>query len=372
WLFDQFVYQHQFPEVRTAWTWEDARLEVVLEQVGAGEPLSAPVEVEIGTHSETRTYQVWLEGGSSKLLVELPQPPAWVAVDPQGTLLGALTEDQHPQAWVQQLRHSQSPYAQLVAMAYLGEGEGGEEAVQALASVLRDRDHNGHFRYYAAHALGRIAVPSAVEVLTDAADDPSERVREGVAAGLGKVPVDGAIAKTLEDLFRGDPDALVRAAALRALVHQDRDRTMWLARRRVSQPDVAASAWELGAAIDVLGEEGDESDMGRLLPLTGRKVPHDLRIAALVGTVTLLEKVENEDRRERLRGKISRRLEPLLEDRDLRVRSHGVALLGQVGDEAAAATLTAYAHSTTIDWVRETALEGAASIRTRGQEPRRH
>ncbi|MBW1881167.1 MAG: M1 family metallopeptidase, partial [Deltaproteobacteria bacterium] len=36
WLFDQFVYRHQFREVRTAWTWEDARLEVVLEQVGQG------------------------------------------------------------------------------------------------------------------------------------------------------------------------------------------------------------------------------------------------------------------------------------------------------------------------------------------------
>jgi aminopeptidase N len=369
WLFDQFVYRHQFPEVRTAWTWEDAKLEVVLEQVGEGEPVSAPVEVEIGTDSETRTYRVWLEEGSTKLLVELPMPPAWVAVDPEGTLPVVWSREQDPTAWVKQLHHSRSPHARLVAMARLGEGDGGEEAVRALASVLRDQHLNGHFRYHAAHALGRIAVPSAVEALSAAADDPSERVREGVAEGLGKVPVDGKTAKTLEDLFRGDSDAMVRAAALRSLVHQDRDRALWLARRRVVQPNVAADRWELGAAIEVLQDNGDQSDMARLLPLTARAVPHDIRVAALVGSVTLLERVEDEGRRERLRERISRRLEPLLEDRDLRVRAHAVALLGEVGDEAAAATLTAYANTTSIDWVREAALEEAARIRTRGEDP---
>jgi len=369
WLFDTFVYQSAFPEVRSRWSWEDARLEVVLEQVGDGEPLSVPVTIEIGTDSEIRTTPVWLEGGATELVVEMPRPPAWVAVDPQGTLLVDLTREQPPEAWVAQLRRSRSPYAQLVAMAELGRGEGGEEAVQALNSVLRDQDHNSGFRTHAARALGRIAVPSAVEALVAAVGDPSPRVREGVAEALGKVPLDAAISTLLEDLFRDDPDARVRAAALQALVYQDRDRALWPARRRVAQPDVAANAWELAAAIQVLGDEGDESDVGHLLPLTAAAVPHRFRIAALVGTVGLLEKVEDEDRRERLRGRISRRLEPLLADRDLRLRAQAVTLLGQVGDAAAASTLTAWAHATTVAWMREAALESAEHIRTRGREP---
>jgi len=46
-----------------------------------------------------------------------------------------------------------------------------------------------------------------------------------------------------------------------------------------------------------------------------------------------------------------------------------VTLVGRVGDEAAASTLTAWAHATSVDWMRVAALDSAARIRTRGREP---
>jgi HEAT repeat protein len=66
--------------------------------------------------------------------------------------------------------------------------------------------------------------------------------------------------------------------------------------------------------------------------------------------------------------RVSRQLEPLLEDVDLRTRQTAVSLLGRIGDEGTERALTAFANGCDIPDLAESARDAAKRIRQRDSE----
>jgi 2-keto-3-deoxy-L-rhamnonate aldolase RhmA len=69
-----------------------------------------------------------------------------------------------------------------------------------------------------------------------------------------------------------------------------------------------------------------------------------------------------------MRATLSRALEPMLTDLHQRAREHAVHLLAQVGDRDAIAALDALTHTTTIDDLRDSAIDAQKQIRSRSDE----
>jgi len=362
WYFDTFVHSTAFPAWTTSWSWADGKLTVSMAQDDGAPPAQVPVTVEVGGQGTPTRHTVWTGPGTTRVEIALDAPPQWVAIDPEGRLVAHWTTQQDPDAWVAQLRFSPQSYARLVAMDHLGDGGGGAPAVKALADVLGDQDLPGRFRAHAAETLGKIAVPSAVSVLRADLADASPRVRAACAKALGDVPPDSDLARTLEERFRTDPRAPVRAAAMEGLAGQSVDRALWVARRRVLHPEDLQGPYELEAAARVLGDHGEQADLQRLLPLTGDVFPALARTTAMDALVKLLDRVPEGPRRDKAKAKVARRFESLLHDEDLRLRQHAIAQLAKVGDDASAATLRALASETTLPRLADAARAAADAI----------
>lgn len=115
------------------------------------------------------------------------------------------------------LLDAQDPRQRALSAKTLGrQGEDARPAVPHLVARLEDPDPM--VRSVAAAALGRIGAAEAVAPLTRALTDPLVPVRFWVAEALGQIGVPDAAALAALTRLAAEPEAHVRAAALRALV----------------------------------------------------------------------------------------------------------------------------------------------------------
>lgn len=361
WLFDAWVHQKGVPEIEAKWSWSKGQLVVELSQ---GKPAwSAPVEIEVGMGDGTRTRQVWLSEGASKLAMDLETAPDYVAVDPRGGVLARWTRSQPPAAWVAQARSASTPYARLVAFEHLGKGQASSEAISVLTLALSE-EQPPRFRGKVSAALGALGTPEALAALKPALSDPDERVRADALTALGKFPASADAARRLRAGL-DDPSAHVRGAAISALAEYDPRLGAEAARKSLGRPDRSRRRWEHNAAVAVLGSHGEAEDATRIAKLFSERTPSRLlapAVRAVGARVADLEPQEGE----KLRRKLARRLEPLLTSDDFRVRMAAIEGLGEVGDDPARARLLALASATSVDRLAQAARAAAGRIYHRG------
>ena len=357
WLFDAWVHGAGVPEIRTGWTWSDGQLTVTLAQ--DGEAWSAPVEIEVGAAAGAQTRTIWLAEGEARLVWDQDTPPAYVAVDPRGGVLARWTRAQPPAAWVAQAERATTPYARLVAFEHLGRQKATPEAVAVLGAALKT-DLHPRYRGKAAEALGALGTPEALAALAPALEDPDERVRADALTSLGRFPVSQASLRALRAGL-SDDSAHVRGAAVAAMATHDPGRGVRAARRSVEREDESRRRWEHAAAVAVLGEHGEAEDAERLGRLFSRRTPSRLLSSAVEAAGRIVAGLEGR-RAIALRSGLSRRLEPLLDSDDFRVRAAAVRGLGLLGDAPARARLLALASTTEVDRLGESAREAASRI----------
>ncbi len=369
WWFDAFVHSGAIPAWTTSWRWADGELTIELEQGQDAPPIEVPFTVEIGGAGPTVHRTAWTGPGTTRIAVKQPEPPQWVSIDPEGLLVATWTHTQSPEAWIAQLRHSEAPYARLVAMAELAKAKKGGPAVAALEGVLVEAGLPGAYRARAASTLGQIATPTAVEALVRALDASDPLIREAAAKALREVPRAPALARRLERVAQADERAPVRAAALIGLSHQDTDRALFVARRLLSDPGEPQGPWELRAAAQVVGEHGDEGDLVRLRAASRHGLSTDTRAVALDQLVALIERLDEGKKQERAREAAARRLEALVDDPDHRMRLTAIARLGAVGDAQSVAVLGALAARSTVPAIATAARDVAAKLRAARPTP---
>lgn len=357
WLFDAWVHGKGVPKIETRWAWSKGQLTLTLSQ--AKPAWSAPVEIQVATETSVRTRRVWLADGEAQLVLELDEPPTYVAVDPRGGVLARWTHHQPPSAWIAQARKAETPYARLVAIESLGQGKATPEAVAALADALRE-DQPPRFRGKVAAALAGLGTSEALVALQPALGDADERVRADALTAVGKFPVS---TKAQQALRKGlaDDSSHVRGAAISALATYDPELAVASARRSLAREDKSRRRWEHNAAVTVLGKHGDAEDALRIARLFEAMTPSRLLAPAARAATKRVAELEGKES-ESIRRKLSRRLEALLDSEDFRVRVAAVEGLGGVGDDRARARLLALASSTSVERLAKKARSAAARI----------
>ena len=363
WLFDGWVHGTGVPEISTRWGWQDGRLEVVLAQ--GEDAWHAPVEVEIGLDDDTITRKVWLGAGETRLVVDLDDSPAYVAVDPRGGVLARWNHTQAASHWTAQASAASTPYARMVAFEHLGKEPASAESIEVLAAALAE-DIHPRFRIQALRALEALGTDEAGAALSRALEDEDERLRARAVEALGSMPSDPARLRAIRSAQK-DSAASVRGQALRSLAAVDEDAGLKAARLALVRPDGTRRTYLHTAAVDIIGEHGEASDL-RLLSTAVRNLENPRLMWSISGALRSRIQALDEDRRDAARSSISRVLEGLLEDDDFRVRQSAVRALGSVGDPEARKTLLALASDTSVSRLAEGAREAARAILNRSDD----
>lgn len=371
WIFDGWVHNKGAPTfaVRHRYRAPDGespgQLTVDIEQDGTHGVWHASVEVEIGTTNGTLRRRVRVDEGRTRLMVDLDEAPRWVVADPRRAVLAHWTQEQSADAWATAALESPTPDVRLTALHALGEGDPGASGLAALGAVLADDTRDRDVRAHAAKVLGRVKSEAARDVLLRSVAAAEPAVREEVVRALGALettdPTTAALRKAADD-----PHAKVAGAALTGLWKHDEETALARARRIVARPTSGAAAEPLYRdALDLVGRHGEPRDARALIAYLASEHPRGLRHAAAWGLARLAGSHPDDAN---LRGRISRAIEPLLDDVDQRVRGLAISVLAEAGDARAARSLQAFANETTLEEQAEHARDAASSIRSRKEE----
>ncbi|MFT4975570.1 MAG: aminopeptidase N [Myxococcota bacterium] len=348
WFFQQWVMLDHIPELSVSHSYEEGELSIVIAQVGDS-TFTLPLTVEVGLASgEVLREQAWTEGGKRTLTIPIEAPPRYVAFDPDGGLLAAVTQTQDAEDWAAQL-DSPSAYARRVAIRSLGE----TDSAGPLAAVLADTDRPMLERTAAAAALGeQQSEAPLVAALRDARPGIRQAAAEGLQAGIG-AEATAALARAVER----DRDPYVRAEALSALARREPSQALVLSRRLVGLSDITEQSLASNAAT-IIGEEGTAADLRLLLgPQPGRLWGRYIDAAS-----RLVVNLDEGSAKERARERAARDIEAALGEGDLRVRRAAVAALGRLRDPDSIPPLQALRRVESVGDIRDAAARSIQQI----------
>lgn len=352
WFFQQWVELPHVPRLAASWSWADGALSIRLVQEEGRPVYTLPVGIEVGTGSgplPPRT--VWMEGREMTVVVDLPAPPRWVAVDPRGGLLAEVKLEQEPAAWEAQLADSAWPYARVRAVAALGQAR----RVAPLARLAADAAAPVPLREDAAAALGGAGACAELAGLMGVGEP---RVAVAVSAAMRDCAV-REVAPALRAALARAPAADIEANLLYALGQADPPRGAEEARRRLRarrDEPVAESA------VQVLEQAGTASDLPLLLDPAA---PRGVRVNGWRAAMAILRRAEPGPVRERLRAQIARSAEEGLTDLDLGEREAAIAVLSTVGDAQSVVRLHELLRVETVQRLQDDAEAAITSIRGR-------
>ena len=368
WFFEQWVYHIHVPAVSVSQSFSDGQLQVTLKQTvsDTAPAFSLPVDVRIPVDGEDITRRLWLTDGDPAVLsLSLAEAPPYVVIDEHGGLIAKLEQEQSTEAWIAQLA-DQSAFARIRAVRALAKGERTEEAVTALIKRLQDDELHWVERQEAADALGKLRTGEGVLIQTLINAD--DRLRESSAAALGQMVRSEAISNALAERIQKDPNADVRATAIRSLGPIDPERALKIARKQLKSANTPNQVVEQ-AAVRLLGARGDDRDFGTVTAIVGDDDnSYRFRTTAAWAAARQVARADSAATRRAMRVTLSRALEPWLTDLHQRARETAVHLLAEVGDRDAIPALDALAHTTTLENLRKSAINAQKQIRSRSDE----
>jgi len=344
WLFDQWVYGVGAPTVKTSWKWNEGELVVTLKQTTEGSAFSAPVQIEVGPATQK---EVWLGEGETRLVMDLEEPPPWVAVDPNRGVLATWEHEQEPGAWLAQAQETTSAHARIVAVQKLGEETETPEIRDALAAIVQDAEIDETLRRTAVRSLGKLGSAEAVDVILLAAGSEERTLRETAADTLGKAVSTKEILTRLARMATGDRDATVRASAVAAIAELDASRGAAMARSLLIKKDDTPRRVLHTTALRVLGTHGSAADFPLFLRHISPDRSRSVRGAATDAAMKRFGE-EGESFQNRERSRLAAKLVEALNDPDLRTRQSAVANLGRTYEDSAEAALLRLASQTDV------------------------
>ncbi|MEE2750603.1 MAG: M1 family aminopeptidase [Myxococcota bacterium] len=368
WFFDQWVHLPGSPTISVSPSWKEGVLTVTIEQEfddTEDKPFfRLPIDLEIGTESDTIRRRIWMDEPQVQLQVDLEAPPLWVATDPDAGVLASFENSQSQDMWEAQLQ-SQSPNARFEAIHQLGEDNAQEPSVNALISLVRNEQEDIEYRLAALSALGSLSTTSGNETLGDVLTTAdSARLRQRAAYALGGGNGAGNSQRVLSSALKRESNPHVRSTLLKALARHDssaaRSHASRLLNRKASYSDP-----EKETAARLLGEHGKLRDLKVLLANIDISQQRGTLHASAWAASHLVRRQDEGTTRDAAQRKVARKLEPLLESLDQRTRETAISVLGVMGDSQSAAILEAYARAEEVESTEESAKNAAHRIRKR-------
>jgi len=367
WFFEQWVHRPGTPALEARSTWKDGTLTVTLQQTqdtsGDVPVFTLPIDLDIAAADGVIRERIWMTEASHTFSRALPEPPAYVAVDPEGGLLAELTVDQSQASWRAQLR-SEAVYARLQAIRALSE-EPDDASLEALVALARSAVEERTTRRLAIEGLGgKGSAPAQHALLQILEHDDDPALREAAASALGRgVAVKGEEG-ALAEAVRRDPDLGVQRAALGALAHHDPDLALRLARPLARNADDPRGSLA-SAALGLLGEHGGWAELPILLDRAHPSELHEVAAPALRAAVRLVDRQDPGPAREEGFSLVARTAEPFLESAFLTTRRAAIDVLADAGDDQSVILLNGYRSQETVPSLRAAARNAVTDIRGR-------
>ncbi len=361
-FFRQWVESPGHPElsVGAKWDRDDGLLSVKVEQTQQDDgktplfhlPLDVMVVPAEGAARAT-THRFEVTKRSETFHIPLGAKPRFVVIDPEASVLGALSVSAPHAEWRRALREAPTVAARARAARALAADGAGPEDVDSLASALR-ADAFWWVRAEAAKALAKTPGERSEEALVAALGDGDARVRLEAIDALAAHPSD-RLARALLATMRSDTSDSARALAATtfgkvararglaasaggeaAAISVDEARDALAALLRVpSHRDAVESG-----ALSGLTALRDRRAVDRLLDATSDARSDHARLAA-VAALGRAAGAFGEAEAPDLRDRAYARLAALLDDGFFRVRSRAIDALGDLGDARALAPIDA-------------------------------
>jgi len=374
WFFDRWVHGWGSTELTSRWAHADGQLTVTVQQAG-DDPYEGPIQVWWGDGSgSARSATLHLTGGASKVVVPA-ETVTWVLPDPDGRVIADWTRHQPTAAWIATLQQAPGAMGRLLAVTALGEVETDQDAAaEALAEVLagghrpaaphdpsRDRMPMAQM---AADALGALGTDPARDALIAALPSTGlDVLRERIVSALGDYALDDVAEKALLAHWRKEEVLGIQAGILRALAAIRPSTGLRQARMYGARPDRELRGMVHAAVGDVFAEHGGTQD---LLVLQGM-VSDDRRVVQHNAANAMVEIALRADD-DAVSARVAKAVAPLLTHSDIRTRSWGAVLLGQLASPAALPALQAIARTTTDDSLRRTVRNAIRASRRHDPE----
>jgi aminopeptidase N len=310
-FFAQWTERPGIPRLRVRPEWDARRkvLSITAEQTqrvdGDNPAFEFSVPVAVGTSGGFEAHRLVVEGRTAKLEVPLESPPAFVCVDPGGSVLAEWMVQQSDEAWLRQLSAGLGVGPMVQACRGIGAGAGPltTAAKERLRRTADDRSLPVFVRREAVRALAARQAVLDVRALASAAVDAwemriatSEALAQLVDApemARGTALREGA-ERFLAERARKDRSIRARAAAVRALASfagEEAQAVILESLKVDSQADTLRTA-----ALDALAALGDRAPAQALRIAAGYTAPgYDPRTRAVAATAVARLKHQDGD-----------------------------------------------------------------------------
>jgi aminopeptidase N len=338
WFFDQWLHRPGHPDLELGWEWDEGASAVKLkvkQRQRKDEKSETPIfrmsaEVELlyedtkrkgGTRAERRT--IGLSKPEEEILLPAKEKPKTVVFDPDFFMLARREFKKPKPELLFQLKSAPSIHARILACEGLSAHVGDDAVVKALADALEGDGFHG-VRRAAAKALGDIQGADAWSALRRASGQKDPRVRRAVYEAMGRFRTKEAarhLATALRN-DRADYAAAAAAAALGATRRPEALRPLLASFKRRSHFDAVKRS-----AIGALVALRDERAFPHLESATRPGEPTFVRAAAIESMGELADSLDKK------RREVREFLEPMLRDKEMRIRgavAHALVEMGEI------------------------------------------
>jgi len=357
WFFEDWIRGGGgYPALSATYLWvpERSELDLTIEQVQAIQPFESyfdvPVEVEIVTASGSRVHTIRLHEKTLNIALPADSEPLMVVVDKGNWLVAEIHQEQRLGDLIYQLQNGNLAAALRAARQLANDYGRDTAALEALKTVLANRDAHWGLRQEAALDLGTMGGAAAVGALVAALDDPNSRIRRAVVIGLGNAGGETS-AKALVKTIKADPAEEVVGAAAIALGYMRapsaRATLVTLLDRESRYYDVLRHS-----ALTGLAELEDESLARTFERFVDATFNHDVRQAAIEGW----SRAAPHD------AALQRALRKLADDPDFGIRGTALQKMGELHHADDLDFLGHYAAIATDPNLQKLASEAAETI----------
>ncbi len=372
-FFDQWVFSEGFPELSISYSYQPEQKQrfLIVKQTQKNPTVSTtdstprPFIFPLFIRAVDKNGKIWEEKYSiCELHHVFPLPnkfqPVRVEVDPHNAVLKKMQLDFPVQMHWNTLKNSDEVMSKVFACEALVR-DGSPETVEALKNLLLSGEFWG-VQASAAHALGEIKSPLALDALISATSIPHPKARRAIVSALGNFVSEKA-ASMLLPIARSDQSYFVEGSAIISL-----SKTHFPQILPVLEENLKKESWNDYLRLQTLWAFAELPDPNgldkKVVPFTSPPYPVHLRSAALQVLGKIIQKIPP-----RQKPAYTAILISFLQHQKFHLRLGAVEGLGYAEDDSVLNHLETLKHQDPSEIIRRAAQKAIERIKNAYQRP---